>query len=245
MNFREAYLQTLLFGQPERVPLIPGEPRESTLAAWRKQGLPEGVDYFQALPGELGLPPMVNEVRPVDVSFAIIPTFEEKTLERKERSVVVQDWMGAITEISDEYDYTYLHSPKDFVTRKWHRFPVQTRQDWERMKERYQADTPERIPADLAGKYPPPAWRELVLSLEIGGPFWQLREWCGFENLCMLFADAPEFVEEMVALWTDFVSEVLVISWPNYLIYSRRLAELLGMVVMECYERRRTGYWPT
>ena len=39
--------------------------------------------------------------------------------------------MGAITEISDEFDYTYIRAAKDFVTRKWHRFPVQSRQDWE------------------------------------------------------------------------------------------------------------------
>jgi len=42
MTFRENYLKTLLFDEPDRVPLLPGEPRESTLRAWRQQGLPEG-----------------------------------------------------------------------------------------------------------------------------------------------------------------------------------------------------------
>ena len=55
----------------------------------------------------------------------MIPTFEEKVLEHKDGHYIVQDWMGAITEISDEFDYTYIRSAKDFVTRKWHRFPVQ------------------------------------------------------------------------------------------------------------------------
>jgi hypothetical protein len=35
---------------------MPGWPRESTLRVWRKQGLPEGMDYFPALLAELGLP---------------------------------------------------------------------------------------------------------------------------------------------------------------------------------------------
>ena len=52
-------------------------------------------------------------------------------LEHHDGHYIVQDWMGAITEISDEYDYTYIRSPKDFVTRKWHRFPAQNRADWE------------------------------------------------------------------------------------------------------------------
>jgi uroporphyrinogen decarboxylase len=136
----------------------------------------------------------------------MLPTFEEKVLEHKDGHYIVQDWMGAITEISDQYDYTYIRSPKDFVTRKWHKFPVETREDWERMKERFQVDTPGRIPAAFCPSYTQPECRDFVLSLEFSGPFWQLREWCGFENLCMLFADDPEFVQEMIDFWTEFVS---------------------------------------
>ena len=54
------------------------------------------------------------------------------------------------TEISDESDYTYIGSAKDFVTRKWRRFPVLDREDWEeRMKWRFDATHPERFPEDL------------------------------------------------------------------------------------------------
>jgi uroporphyrinogen decarboxylase len=207
MTFREAYLRTLRFEPCERVPLMPGEPRESTLKAWHQQGLPEGCHYFQALLDELALPPMTCEIRPVPVSFTMIPTFEEKVLEHKDGHYIVQDWMGAITEISDEYDYTYIRAPKDFVTRKWHKFPVETRADWERMKERFQVDTPGRIPPD--GALPLDPSHPFILSLELSGPFWQLREWCGFENLCMLFADNPELVQEMVDFWAEFVSQVM------------------------------------
>src|SRR5208337_216207 len=102
-----------------------------------------------------------------------------------------------------------IRSAKDFVTRKWHKFPVETREDWERMKERFQVDTPGRIPPTFGNACGRPESREFILSLELGGPFWQLREWCGFENLCMLFADDPEFVQEMIDFWTEFVSQVL------------------------------------
>ena len=57
MTPRERYLASLLFGRPDRVTLSPGHPRESTLAAWRQQGLPEGADYDETMLGLLGLAP--------------------------------------------------------------------------------------------------------------------------------------------------------------------------------------------
>jgi len=209
MTFREAYLRTLRFETCDQVPLMPGEPRESTLKAWRQQGLPDCCHYFQALLAELALPPMTCEIRPIPVSFTMIPTFEEKVLEHKDGHYIVQDWMGAITEISDEYDYTYIRSPKDFVTRKWHKFPVENRDDWERMKERFQVDTPGRIPPVLGKFSQRRECRPFILSLELSGPFWQLREWCGLENLCMLFVDDPPFIQEMIDFWAEFVSRVM------------------------------------
>lgn len=53
---RERFRRTLLFDRPDRVPLSPGGPRESTLAAWHRQGLPQGVDWYDYLLQTLGIP---------------------------------------------------------------------------------------------------------------------------------------------------------------------------------------------
>ena len=209
MTFRERYLETLLFGRPDRIPLMPGGPRESTLRVWHQQGLPEGRHYFRALLEELQLPPMPGGVHDVGVSFRMIPAFEEKVLAHRDGHYIVQDWMGAITEISDEFDYTYIRSAKDFVTRKWYRFPVETHADWEQMRQRYSLDSPGRFPREFAAHCQDLQRRDVVLTVQFNGPFWQLREWCGFENLCMLFIDDPDFVMEMITFWTDFVSALL------------------------------------
>jgi uroporphyrinogen-III decarboxylase len=211
MNPRERYRETLLFGQPDKVPLEPGGPRESTLRAWHEQGLSEGVHYYDRLLEVLGIEGAETRSRvPLDVSFKMIPTFEEKVLEHRDGHYVVQDWMGAITEISDEYDYTYIRSAKDFVTRKWHRFPVQSREDWEeRIKWRYDPDHSERFPSDLKARCEALRERDYPLSITVNGPFWQLREWVGMENLCIMMIDDPEFVVEMAEFWTDFVSMTL------------------------------------
>ena len=210
MTPRERFREALLFGEPDKVPFRPGGPRESTLAAWHQQGLPEGVPYYDALLDILGIERESGGTGVgLGISFQMMPKFEEKVLEHRDGHYVVQDWMGAITEISDRYDYTYIRSAKDFVTRKWHRFPVQNRADWEEMKKRYNPDTPGRHPEDLEDRCRQLAHRDYVASIGFNGPFWQLREWCGMEGLCMLMVEDPAFVEEMSEFWAGFVSQTM------------------------------------
>jgi len=211
VNERERYLETLLFGKPDKVPLRPGGPRESTLRAWHQQGLPQDVAWHEYLLEILGIEWEPGQPRvPLDVSFKMIPTFEEKVLEHRDGHYIVQDWMGAITEISDEYDYTYIRRAKDFVTRKWHRFPVQNRQDWEeRMEWRYDPQAEGRFPDDFEERCRALQDRSYPVGLSINGPFWQMREWLGFENLCMAMVDEPDFIMELSDFWGEFVSRTL------------------------------------
>jgi hypothetical protein len=211
MDDRQRFRLVARFGKPDKVPLTPGVPRESTLAAWRTQGLPENADYFEHLMQTLGIPWQPPRLCvDLGVSFKMIPWFEEKVLEHRDGHYIVQDWMGAITEISDEFDYTYIRSARDFVTRRWLRFPVQTRQEWqERIKCRYIPNHPERFPADFDERCRALRQRDHVLRVVVNGPFWKLREWCGLENLCMMMVEQPDFVQEMVDVWTDFVLRTL------------------------------------
>jgi uroporphyrinogen decarboxylase len=211
MTPRERMLAALCFGKPDRVPLRPGGGRRSTLKAWHEQGLPESVkDYVEYAyrqaggklpwePGGAGFP--VNE--------RMIPQFEQKILEERERSRVVQDWKGNICEIENIYTPEYLLNAIDFVTRRWIKCPVETRADWADMKRRYDADAPERLPADPAAAGKALEHRDTFLELHFSGPFWQVREWVGFETLCTLFYDDPAFVGEMIAFWSDHVARLL------------------------------------
>jgi uroporphyrinogen decarboxylase len=210
MTPRERYLATLRFEQPDRIPFDPGWPRESTMRRWYAEGLPREGFWMDHLCRAIGMP--VEPSKPklaLNVDFRMIPMFEEKVLEHRDGHYVVQDWMGNITEISDQYDYTYIRSAKDFVTRKWHKFPVENRADFEAMKRRYNPDEPARYPADFAGRVRQLRDREHITSFNVAGPFWQLREWCGFEPLCLLLIEDPDFIREMIAFWTEFVSRVM------------------------------------
>ena len=197
MTPRQRYIETLTFGNPDRIPFAPGGPRESTIANWHKQGLPEGADWREVLLETLGIvddPPKLKKI-PLGVHFEMIPQFEEKVLEHTDGHYIVQDWKGNICEISDQFDLTYLRGAKDFVTRRWIKCPVETRDDWEQMKTRYQVDSPGRFPDDFAQRAAKIRQRDYTSGYGvIAGPFWQLREWCGFESLCMLMVEHPDFV---------------------------------------------------
>ncbi|HPA06158.1 MAG TPA: uroporphyrinogen decarboxylase family protein [Candidatus Hydrogenedentes bacterium] len=220
MTHRERFLETLLFGSPDRIPFVPGSGRASTRRVWQEQGCPAGRDCMEVIYERLnaerahrGLAPVRFAPEPpapdCGVSFRMIPTFEEKVLEHQDGHYIVQDWMGAITEISDEYDYTCIRNPVDFVTRKWHRFPVQNRDDWEAMKPRFDPKHPDRYAPDFDAHCAALRGRDYPLTVSLNGPFWQLREFCGFEGLCTFLMTDPGFVREMVRFWTDFCVETL------------------------------------
>jgi len=200
----------LAFGEPDKIPFSPGGPRESTLARWHRDGLPEGVSWFAHLLEILGIE--AEKTKPpvgLGVDFRMIPQFEEKVIEHRGGHYVVQDWKGNICEISDKFDVTYLRHAKDFCTRRWIRCPVENRDDWASMKQRYALDSPGRFPADFDDRCQRAADRDYVLAVSFNGPFWQMREWCGFEGLCMMMIEQPELVDEMAGFWTDFVSAAL------------------------------------
>ena len=220
MTHRERFLETLLFGAPDRVSFSPGGPRESTLAAWHAQGLPADqnhmevvFDLIDAQRAERGLPPgdytPHTPVVDLGVSFRMIPTFEEKVIEHRDGHYIVQDWMGAITEIADCFDYTYIRNARDFVTRKWHKFPVENWKDWEEMKWRFDANHPDRFPEDFEARCATLRERDYPLILHFNGPFWQLREFCGMEGLCALMLEQPDLVEDMARFWMEFCSTVM------------------------------------
>ena len=213
MTHRERYIETLRFGTPDRIPLHPGNGRLSTRKAWHEQGLPTEIppekiiEYAYRQAG--GALPWPEEAKEFPVSERMIPMFEEKILEEKETSRIVQDWKGNICEISNEYPVEYLRNPVDFVTRRWLRCPVETQEDWEQIKGRYDPNDPARYPRDPQALAAELEMRTWPVKLQFSGPFWQLREWLGFEKLCLLFCDDPEWVREMITFWTAYISRLL------------------------------------
>ena len=197
MEVRERYFNNIHFQPADRFTYHFGGPRQSTLDAWDFQGLKMDSNW-QELVGEdprAGLP----------INAGPHPAFEEKTLRIEGDKRIWIDFLGA-TRIDEVHPTT-----PGFVTRRWLKFPVETRADYEEMKKRFRPDSPGRVPEDYdeIRKKLDPKTREAVLSTTIRGPFWMVRDWVGFENLCLLCADDPDWVGEMFDFACDFAIELL------------------------------------
>ncbi len=214
MTARERFVRTLLFQNVDRIPLEPGSGRESTLAAWHSQGLSADVQDAAAAAAAAyretgGCLPLPETGEPFPVDSRMIPRFDEKVLEQRGDTQIVQDWKGNVCEISSRFGTRHLREAVDFVTRRWIRCPVESRSDWPDLARRYDPDDPSRLPLDASQVGARVADRTWPLSISVNGPFWQLREWLGFEKLCLLFYDDAAFLSEMLALWSDFVTRLL------------------------------------
>jgi uroporphyrinogen decarboxylase len=128
----------------------------------------------------------------------------------------VQDWKGNICEIGKQFDPSFLRGAPDFVTRSWLKCPVESRDDWPDMRRRYDPDQPGRFPDDFKQRCNILKQRNYVSAWVWTGPFWQLREWCGFEGLCMLMVDDPDLVHEMVDFWEDYIAGMLERALADY-----------------------------
>lgn len=230
MTERERFIATLKFEPVDRVPFIPGHGRESTRKRWRKEGLPADVDdYIGYIRRLIGMEPEPQRKKTSPgMVLTMIPEFEEKIIEERPNSRVVQDWKGNVCEIGKEFDPSYLRGAPDFVTRSWIKCPVENRHDWEDMKRRYDANDPKRFPADFLKRCAKLKTRDYTVGLVFPGPFWQLREWLGFENLCMLLLDDPDFAWDMVDFWREFVSKMLTRLYahcvPDFVMFNEDMA---------------------
>lgn len=212
MTNRQRFIETVTFGAPDRIYYNFGLPRGSTVEAWQKQGFPT-LTYS----GEYGYPPEFLELTGQDPNFfgslpgvnlGMEPKFEEETLSVDEKGRLWCDSMGIVM-----LDAGANLKTKGFRTRSYISHPVTDRASWEAIRTRFDATDRERYPVD---------WNALARDLEskdepsiipIDGLFWGLRNWLGFEALCMTFYDDPELIDDMMEhltlFYIDLFSEVL------------------------------------
>jgi len=77
------------------------------------------------------------------------------------------------------------------VERRWLEFPVKNRKDFREMTRRYDPRSQGRISEnweELKARY---RNRDFVLGFSIPSLFWRVRDWVGFEGLCIMFYEDP------------------------------------------------------
>jgi hypothetical protein len=190
MTPRERYNAITNFRRPDK-PFVWTFPiRKATMDAWTLQGHPAGI----STPELLGYDSFLD--------FPVVPghwpQFEKAIVEQKDGHVTYYDEEGALRTdgIADQ--------GSGFVTRQWLKFPVESREDFIRMKERY---SPEELGRRVTG------YDDVVgnshtsdrpIMAVILGFYWTMRQWLGFEGLSVAFYDMPDLIDEMMDFTLDF-----------------------------------------
>ncbi|MFI5385277.1 MAG: uroporphyrinogen decarboxylase family protein [Fimbriimonadales bacterium] len=220
MNSRERFLTLIQGKRPDRMPFWYGGPRTSTFAAWRRQGLSQDQ---QNRWGEFVTEEGFRGIGKLD--FEPLPRFEEIILKEEGNERTWIDHYG-VKRIDA------IHQPTaGFSTRRYLEFPIKDRDSFRKYAERYDPRTPERyepVPGESERDTANPDgyrveqgsahWNTQVaacnegdqpVSVTVPGLWWTLRDWCGFEGVCMMCAEEPDLVEEMMGFWADFIIAVL------------------------------------
>ena len=162
-----------------------------TLDRWHREGLPAEITAGEG-PGSVEAYFGVDPSCGLPVMMHLHPRWagEPRILETKEHSVVIQYPDGLICEEKRDGIKTIPHYLK---------FPIASRDDWQRYQERLDPNHPDRLKVDWKKVGEEMRRADLPVGVWIGSFFGWPRDWIGFENLAMLTYDDRELVEEIVA----------------------------------------------
>ncbi len=168
---------------------------EETVARWQAEGLPADVDLaeffgFQKMAMVGGAP------------YSLLPPFPEETLAEDDDTRTFRDGCGVVQRVFKRETGSKMP--------QWLDYPIKTRADWLRLRERLDPNTPGRYPADWAAARAQWEARDVPTGLAPGSFFGHtLQRWVGTEGLCLMFYDAPALVEEMLEYLEWFFVELV------------------------------------
>jgi len=198
----------------DRVPDIEFGYWPQTIRRWLGEGLPaeyaseKNCMFSGKLDRYFGFDELKQHGLPVRAD--INPGFAEEILERRESSVIVRDRGGVTAE-------RYQNDADESSIPHFIRFPVETPDDWVRLKEHFRLDDPVRAlrPDEITAAREASAHGDTMLSVGLTGFYGQLRNWLGMENLSCAFYEYPAMIHDMVEHWAELCVRQLVALPPD------------------------------
>jgi hypothetical protein len=202
MNERERFRATAEFSMPDRAFLLPPWAWDETLARWKGEGLPEGVELetFFETDHEAGAPVAMQGI----YGPHLHPGLERQVLAEMNAYLIVRDEEGNTVKL-------FKDDPKRSMP-AWVAYPMQGRTDWETLvKPRLDASLPGRHPLGEAWRRyaAKAAQRDVPLGIWCGSFYGWPRSFLGVEHISTLFYDDPGLIHEICNHIADFVIELV------------------------------------
>jgi len=197
MNNRQRFLETMKFGNPDRLPIMEWVGFwDEVIDRWRNEGLSKyelelhlGVDKFIRLP--FGVSSATNPFRPI---------FTDELIREEGDYEIRRNNEGAICRCLKE-------GPKNMP--QWLKYPVSRREDFAEICKRLNPDTVERYPVDFDELSQTIAGSQDPVGIWAGSLFGWIRNWMGLEGFSYALYDDEAFIEEMMEYITNFIEQVL------------------------------------
>jgi uroporphyrinogen decarboxylase len=195
MTPRERFRRLFRYEPVDCLPVLALEPYESTaIERWHTEGLPADahpVDFLE-----------MSRLVHLPLSWGPMPAFEERVVAEDATSVTKVNWLGATVRSLRE-------NPSMFYGHLDH--PVKSARDWDAYRQRLDADTPGRLPADWENAWVP----RLNASPDPVGIclfpcFFRFGFYAmGMERFLTAFHDEPALMHEIFGHLSRLICEVL------------------------------------
>jgi uroporphyrinogen decarboxylase len=234
MSPRDRYYAIMDFKKPDRIIDTEFGYWNDTLRRWKTEGLPAWVKdnsdadlYFGFDVWKKGIP----------INTDIAPFFEVETVSDDGRTKVIYDPLHIKCQVFSDGTDTIPH----YID-----FPIKDRDSYVKLyKPRLDPSTPGRLPANLAEIGEKVRNRNYVLEIFFGSTAGWLRNWMGFEGICLSIYDQPELIDEILQdighLENSLAQEVVKHVVPDFLMYWEDIAFKTGPIVPPKFYREKCG----
>jgi uroporphyrinogen decarboxylase len=201
----ERFYRVYTYQDVDRPPDIEFGYWPQTIRRWLSEGMPVDLsddEQKQMFPPRLdrffGFEP---EGHGIDLQLGMHPRFTEEVLEHRGSSVIMRDTAGVLAE-------RYQNEVDESSIPRFIRFPIETPDDWQAMKQRYRLDDPVRcvFPGDIRATRLA-MQRGQMITVFCTGFYGQLRNWMGMERLSYAFYDEPAMIHDMVDHWSALCAQ--------------------------------------
>jgi uroporphyrinogen decarboxylase len=201
MTERECYRRIALFQKADYIPNYEAAP-ERLIRRWKREGMPADADYREYF-GLLTHPRLFR-----GISFGPIPGVPDRDRGLPEMpgcNVGCDPW-GRIAAWHPKDDVEDEYAEGAFIEIAG---GLQTREEWERIRDHFQPDLDARYPDDWPELLERWRDRETVLVLEGPSMVGALRLHLGFENYCLKLYDDRAMIEEIMDARTELALAIL------------------------------------